>query len=62
MQEWLYKMHNKVNGKLRRQGFLDTPNPSFKEVNEKYAACADVKCQLPGWDFIYSLVFSFFYL
>ncbi len=59
LTEWVYLIHNKVNGKLRRQGFLDTPNPSFKEVNEKYAECADVKCQLPGWDFIYSLVFNY---
>jgi hypothetical protein len=59
LTEWIYLMHNKVNGKLRRQGFLKTPNPSFEEVNQKYAECADVKCQLPGWDFIYSLVFNY---
>ncbi len=27
--------------------------------NQKYTECADVKCQLPGWDFIYSLVFNY---
>jgi hypothetical protein len=59
LTEWVYLIHNKVNGKLRRQGFLNTPNPSFKEVNEKYAECAQVKCQLPGWDFIYSLIFNY---
>jgi len=36
MQEWMYKMHNKVNGKLRRQGFCTTENPSFESVRHKY--------------------------
>ena len=36
IQEWLYKMHNKVNGKLRRQGFCTIENPSFEAVKEKY--------------------------
>ena len=59
LTEWVYLIHNKVNGKLRRQGLLDTSNPSLKEVNEQYAECSKVKCQLPGWDFIYSLVFNY---
>lgn len=36
MQEWMYKMHNKVNGKLRRQGFCTIENPSFESVKDKY--------------------------
>jgi hypothetical protein len=36
VQEWLYKMHNKVNAKLRRQGFCTTENPSFESVRHKY--------------------------
>jgi hypothetical protein len=36
MQEWMYKMHNKVNGKLRRQGFCTTENPTFESVKKKY--------------------------
>lgn len=59
LTEWVYLMHNKVNGKLRRQGHITTPNPTFKEVNEMYADCDKVKCQLPGWDFIYSIVFNY---
>lgn len=59
LTEWLYLMHNKVNGKLRRQGFLNTPNPTLKEINERYAPCAESKCSLPGWDFIYAVVFNY---
>ncbi len=59
LTEWVYLMHNKVNGKLRRQGHLNTPNPTFKEINERYSDCSNVKCQLPGWDFIYSIVFNY---
>jgi hypothetical protein len=51
LTEWVYLMHNKVNGKLRRQGFLDSPNPSFKEVNEKafqfYTKFLSLKTPLP---------------
>lgn len=36
VQEWLYKMHNKVNSKLRRQGFCTLENPSFEQVQKKY--------------------------
>ena len=33
---WLYQMHNKVNNKLRNQGLLETPDPSFKAICLKY--------------------------
>jgi len=36
MQEWIYKIHNKVNGKLRLQGFCHIENPSFESVLQKY--------------------------
>ena len=36
MGEWLYKMHNKVNNKLRKQGYCTILNPSLEEVNNKY--------------------------
>lgn len=59
LTEWVYLMHNKVNGKLRRQGLLETPNPSLKEINDIYEEWAKEKCQLPGWDFIYAVVFNY---
>jgi len=36
LDEWMYKIHNKVNNKLRKQGLLKTPNPTFAEVKEMY--------------------------
>lgn len=36
IMEWLYKMHNKVNGKLRRQGFCTKENPTFEHVKKIY--------------------------
>ena len=34
--EWLYKIHNKVNKKLRKQGFCKYDNPELSTVKEKY--------------------------
>ena len=36
MVEWLYKIHNKVNKKLRKQGFCKYDNPELSTVKEKY--------------------------
>lgn len=36
IQQWLFKMHNKVNGKLRRQGFCHISNPELDDVIAKY--------------------------
>jgi hypothetical protein len=34
---WLYKMHNKVNKKLRAQGFCHHDNPSLEYIQRLYA-------------------------
>lgn len=34
--DWLYKMHNKVNKKLRSQGFCHHANPSIEHVRTLY--------------------------
>ena len=34
--EWLYKMHNKVNKKLRSQGFCNHDNPTLEHVSGLY--------------------------
>ena len=36
MVEWLYKIHNKVNKKLRGQGFCKYENPDLNNVKNKY--------------------------
>lgn len=57
LTEWVYLIHNKVNDKLRKEGLNDKSNPSFKFVNEMYNNLkSDI---LPGWDFIYSVAFTY---
>jgi len=57
MQYYLYLIHNKVNDKLRKQGYLEKDNPPFSEVEhlfngEKiYDDC--------GWDFLYAIIYNY---
>jgi hypothetical protein len=72
MQEWLYRMHNKVNGKLRRQGFCTTENPSLESIIAKYDKLGkktimtldNVEKKIAylaeiGFDFLGSIVFNY---
>lgn len=56
---WLYKIHNKVNDKLRSQGLIETPNPSLKYVDELYENKNKNITPLLGWDFIFSIVYNY---
>jgi len=74
IQEWMYKIHNKVNGKLRRQGFCHIENPSFESVLQKYNTLikkyhtesgngynydiVNYICEL-GLDFLGSIIFNY---
>ena len=55
LPKWIYTIHNLVNDKLRDQGYEIWPNPSFKEVNEKYS---NIKLCI-GFDFIYCILFNY---
>lgn len=66
---WLYKLHNRVNQKLREQSKTDTsirdpgPNPSFEEVSQKYETFlkygpAELKV-FPGADFLFTLAYNY---
>jgi hypothetical protein len=54
LSKWLWRIHNKVNDKLREQGLLHTPNPSYEEVKELYASNEGQE----GWDFLFSIAES----
>ena len=55
--------NNKVNEKLRCQGFLDKPDPSFASVNRSYKDLPFNKNNgLVGKLFIYSTVYNFPYI
>lgn len=53
----LYLIHNKVNDKLRKQGYLKKKNPSFKKVKQMYDKPKIYEdC---GWDFLYAVVYNY---
>jgi hypothetical protein len=52
LARWLWRIHNKVNDKLRGQGLLKTKNPSFDTVREMYEEPFKA---FEGWDFLFSV-------
>ena len=62
--KWLYDIHNMVNDKLRKQGFLNDKDPDFNNIKKQYHNYVidinNTNCvNMPGWDFIYSIVFNY---
>lgn len=56
--EWIYKIHNLVNQKLRDQGQTLPPDPTFEAVNKRYTELLTQGCsraEFPGWDFLFSV-------
>lgn len=58
---WLWKIHNKVNEKLRSQGLCNYEDPLFSKVKQMYSeevyrGCSKVTFQ--GWEFLFSVVES----
>lgn len=57
---WTYLMHNKVNDKLRKQGFLTTSNPSYQEIKKQYQKGCYNKCTYADYIvFIGCVVFNY---
>lgn len=60
-QHWAYDIHNRVNGKLRGQGLLTTPNPTWPAIRDHYRDLHKGLCKgtpLLGWDFMTSVAYS----
>lgn len=58
---WAYEIHNRVNAKLRGQGLITEPDPSWPEVRARYSAMYKGLCDsspLLGWDFLTSVAFT----
>jgi hypothetical protein len=51
LARWLWRIHNKVNDKLRGQGLLKIKNPSFDTVAKMYSEHEVFE----GWDFLCSI-------
>jgi hypothetical protein len=63
LSRWLYRIHNRVNGKLRDQGQTIPKDPTFREVREQYKFVLDApgprQCEsFPGWDFLFSIAYN----
>ena len=57
-EHWLYNIHNDVNEKLRSQGLLKEPNPTYSEIHNRYKKWAEMPCastSVLGWDFLTSI-------
>jgi hypothetical protein len=56
--EWLYKIHNLVNQKLRDQGQSLPPDPPFKAVLQRYQELLELGCsktEFAGWTFLFCI-------
>lgn len=59
--EWMYRIHNRVSGKLREQKLIDTPDPNWSEIEKRYGEWIKAPCstqRLIGWDFFFSVAFT----
>ena len=61
---WFYEIHNKVNNKLRNQGFMHTRDPSYKSIYKKYdrilkQARTDPKAADCMWYLLHAISFNY---
>lgn len=59
LELWMWKIHNKVNGKLRKEGQEKPPNPPFAKVKKLYEERLAHGCTrtiFPGWEFLFSII------
>lgn len=58
LSKWLYRIHNCVNDKLRKQGQTIETDPTFESVKAFYEdllASGCSKTDFPGWEFLFSV-------
>lgn len=63
LSRWLWRIHNKVNVKLRSQGQTLPPDPTYAAAKRMYEEALpnskEEACQsFPGWDFLFSIAYS----
>lgn len=59
--KWLFRIHNRVNGKLREQKLLETKDPEWSEIKAHYTTLLNKSCTenvMTGWDFLYSIAYT----
>lgn len=55
---WLWRMHNRVNAKLRTQRMCKETDPSFQSVQKVYEQRLSLGCTrtfFEGWEFLFSI-------
>jgi hypothetical protein len=58
---WLYRIHNRVNAKLREQKLLEAKDPSWATIRARYTNYIKASCvakRMIGWDFLYSVAYT----
>lgn len=55
ISKWLYNIHNLVNNKLIKQGLLNTPNPSYQEIQQNH----NKEIETFQWNFLYCVIFNY---
>jgi hypothetical protein len=58
---WMYRIHNRVNEKLKSQGLPTEKAPSFAQVKKKYDTLLKQPCTvntMVGWDFLFSIAYT----
>lgn len=55
LNSWMYQIHNKVNDKLRKQGYNTKPDPSLKEATKHVQDVGKDYYKATGWDYIFSI-------
>jgi hypothetical protein len=63
LSEWMWKIHNLVNDKLRKQGQQIPKDPAFNSIYKYYQANIpkenDSECEMfLGWDFLFSVAYN----
>jgi hypothetical protein len=57
--EWIYHIHNKVNQKLRSQGYCIENDPSLSSVRKRYISFNKKNKKVVGWEFFYCVVLNY---
>ena len=58
LSRWLWRIHNKVNGKLRKQRLSMAADPPYEKVKELYMERLEQGCtrtNFEGWEFLFSI-------
>lgn len=60
-KHWLYRIHNRVNAKLREQNLLNDTDPQWNDIEKRYSQWLDAPCstrRMVGWDFLFSITYT----